>query len=1437
MEVNKQNKQQNKMEKGNMDDVIQYIKDKYPQKESVKYIEICKTGFFCFDVTRNTLIQCDSEHCARWQRNKGYVFKFITFKKCKLMLKMPEWVSQSIYSDIKSTFDFITSSISATISTYSLVSAGCKQEEFAPWLVDVLSLFSEIVDPYAFGPKRVLLMLTRLYSIIKRFVIWKNVYYKKEAKYEAESLLFASFSDVIASFSLMQMPSYIVDMIKTFNFLTGKRIQDSKIFMDISVFTVNIVYETMVWFQSFGIIDLTFILTPLKTLNDYVSHYSTLKEVTELHSMFIKDQRCMLDHEYRIKVLEVSKKVNTPEFKEYFLNDNNKFILQLIPSFLNNIVRYAETFMISSKDEPILIVLSGKPGCGKSVLMNAVVSYLRSKYCNKSVYVHTVPCTDAGKDFYDDYMNQEVFVMDDVGQQGNSQWRQMINFVSPVKYPLDCAAAEKKNTKFFNSKIIICTTNKIKDLRFTTTDGVADATALYRRAHVLNITALNDNMKKISYEKYDYENTQTWRNEFIEPYGNCKEILEPNFESNRLLSSASWIVKLIERLTAIQTDIASEVTLNDKQLQEMYEMMTDEKNVFFDAEAIEFSQFSSNIFDSELPLWNAMTNGFDILKEYVEGLSRCCLNMINGTGIVQIFQNLISDSCKDSKSVVLTALVTAAFAGVIYYFIRSLTASTPIDELNQLTSVIEEWKRMQGKKNVEKCIWKAESGEDVASMKIHEHFKFVEIRSSINGKEVLEMCQAIVSGDKIILPDHVVGLNPIINVYKNWDAKLNNTMELEQVRLTVIRIYTELDLVICRFEGLAMPLYKKAHRVFNYRAPSSNKSLRFMNCYHNIPLDTIGNFRSNKEDMNVRSLKGSKLFPKGTGVEYSISYNGLCGSALVSDSQGVVGFHVAGNGTDGFAVLMSASQREEIRDVMLQGVESKFDLHPSVKSNFSGARMRYVDGQVEVNHAKHETNLTKTQLHAEVNDKVDELMNRYRVEPKYPPNFNKYGSTRNTLNTISVKAFEPMGNVDAKELEYAKKVLDSFIIPFKDITLEESIFGNEELNSIKLDTANGYGWKEKKTDLFDKQTKTISDKFLTVYNDFLEQCEVGDVDFKNYIARDTFKDELRPLGKDPRVFRVLPVQHMIAMKQCLGNLMIHIRNNVKVNGIAIGMNPYKDWDELYKRMKSMKICSDIDFEKWDKKLHALVQEAVNDVVLGKYEGDHRKLLEFLLKSVVRGIVLVGDEVLSTTHSMPSGSWVTALFNSFVNKMISAMAFYRAYVRKYAKEPTVEEFHELLDYVMGDDKLMGAPEKFADVFNALTVQEIANDLGMTCTDGLKRKITRPYTPLDEITFLKRNFVFHPSLGKYVGPLAIGTLVNTVQWYDSSKDYDVVMQGKLTAVQIEAYLHSPKLRDELYYIGKTQLPCVSKVSDEDIQRIMNGDDGYAVVQRMLGKDFLY
>ena len=90
-----------------------------------------------------------------------------------------------------------------------------------------------------------------------------------------------------------------------------------------------------------------------------------------------------------------------------------------------------------------------------------------------------------------------------------------------------------------------------------------------------------------------------------------------------------------------------------------------------------------------------------------------------------------------------------------------------------------------------------------------------------------------------------------------------------------------------------------------------------------------------------------------------------------------------------------------------------------------------------------------------------------------------------------------------------------------------------------------------------------------------------------------------------------------------------------------------------------------------------------------------------------------------------------------------------------------------------------------------------------------------------------------MNKIMCPLLKDTILNTLQWYDSTKDLDIVMNGKIISVQIEAYIHSPKLRDELFKICKDVYPLSPYFDDDRIKQILLSEEGYSDVMSLLNK----
>jgi hypothetical protein len=211
-----------------------------------------------------------------------------------------------------------------------------------------------------------------------------------------------------------------------------------------------------------------------------------------------------------------------------------------------------------------------------------------------------------------------------------------------------------------------------------------------------------------------------------------------------------------------------------------------------------------------------------------------------------------------------------------------------------------------------------------------------------------------------------------------------------------------------------------------------------------------------------------------------------------------------------------------------------------------------------------------------------------------------------------------------------------------------------------------------------------------------------------------------------------------------------------------------------------------DYGKYDKGMLPQVQTAVNEVVGDHYVGREKEVVVFLLTYLIYCFVALNDDTFMTNHSLSSGTWLTAIYNSFINRTYTGMWFHRQLPLLKPKD-----FYDIvIDNVYGDDKLVGI-RKHPDLLNNFTFAAFCKTIGLDYTGDDKLPVSRPFDTLfDSVTFLKRTFHYHRDIGKVVCPLIPETLYSTVNWVDSTKDVDGVLQDKLKNFQRELFLHCEK-----------------------------------------------
>lgn len=1228
------------------------------------------------------------------------------------------------------------------------------------FFVDVISILADFFTVKS--ATTFITLIARVYSLVLRVSGFKKDLYRPQI----------DFADLSMCLVALGLPSSIIQSCRDFQTFANLRFSTGSFVVTCAKKLFTIIKQMLEFINN----DTSkAILVYVNNYFSYFNYMDNIESINDLYSKYAKDNQVMLDFRFREKVLDLDRSIgHCLEFNNWLSSPDRRAQKELYLAFRANLVKYASTYTTSQRKEPVCIVLEGPPGCRKSDTANKFISFC--SYLNRSVYTHTCPSVEDGKDFYDDYENQSIFVMDDVGQQGNSQWRSIINFVSPVKFPLSCAAAEKKNTKFFSSDVVICTTNQLSSIpSFTSKDCIGDREALFRRCHVLKFKSITS--YDVEYIKFDYSDTHRWVHDFIGPLAGLD--LPTSFKgdfNNRSHEKdlINWMYKIMSSAERANNDAAdSTFTQNDFADMATTLNLTHLRDEYTDAP----TDFAAESF---------FTDVFQPISLFTFDWTSTIAEMItnNITSVINQITNIYSTSSLPDFTTISSSFLARLFLSIASISLLGIALSSFLSPAS-----LGELNKIRG-------IYTPESiliGDDLERVKsVQNHTFLAKVTSFRDGVQVQGLTQIIISGKYFILNDHSIGDNPSLNVYKRWIDYENNNMLFNNLPLKFFKrlIHEDLAIYSCeKFPVSPISIFKWPNDDdINFY---NTKFMYVVNSDMCKPIMLHGNARISNEVVEYKISATTKYsFAVGETLRYDLSAQGLCGSLLITPNGVPLGHHVAGNSEHNIGVIKLWSKETiNIIRTLHSNTVSYSVIHKDL-SQYSGLRLHQND--LKSSRIPVESTYFPSPLHSidsipeynEAREQLEKLPMVIEKMEKLPVNLTPFGSK--TIYKRSEKSFKPIPSLSQHERDFAKMCLRSMLTKFSKVSEHEAAFGNDLLREMNRKSVNGYGYTKKKTDYFDYENKTIKPEFLERLRIFKQKVATDTVLPEDILCTESLKDELRPLPKvnKPRCYRILPLHHTFLVKQYLAPVLLHIMKNMWNNGIAIGMNPYQDFHKLYAKLKATFGQFDGDFGDYDGSAPSELQDDLAEVIDEFFEGsdEDRKILTLLLNSLIRSFVLTKEELRLTTHSLPSGCWVTALFNSFLNRMLTAICLIRN-----KPNATLLDFHQIVDVVLGDDKIVGTPKHLAQVVNAITMRDLAVSLGMTYTDAKKGDIIAPFKPLDDCQFLKRTFKFHSQLSKIVGILDINTICESLKFYDNTKNINEVMNGKMTAVQFEIFLY--------------------------------------------------
>jgi hypothetical protein len=646
----------------------------------------------------------------------------------------------------------------------------------------------------------------------------------------------------------------------------------------------------------------------------------------------------------------------------------------------------------------------------------------------------------------------------------------------------------------------------------------------------------------------------------------------------------------------------------------------------------------------------------------------------------------------------------------------------------------------------------------------------------------------IATGEYLIMPAHF-GITE--NMTASLYTKNKVTTILDNKSIKLVYKNCEFDVCVFKIMNFAATPFKNIFKESMTRNRDKTTQM-ILNPYGVVPLYSVSMDHHGLDGAYYQETKGHDTFRnkfyKNRDIFYNIRGDGMCGTVVIDNNGNILGMHVAGDKTRnlGVSIIWSDQVQTDIANIINNSYTTRSELRDG--KQIEGASIMTVEGTCRVSSPKSTCYIPS------------KLYGIYPDSTREPVDVAKYGP--GTAHELSKKIMTPSEYITPEEMEFAMNVIKDFFPTNMELLEEvEVVKGNKEkkIAPINMKSVNGFKNLREKEKYINIEKGEFTDKLRADLDNLRSEIynKVYPQDWFTYTL--AIKQELKEAGKDPRAFCVGTVQHQVLCKQYFGNTVSHIMENKGFNQVQVGINPFEEWGRLYNGIKDKRAKWAGDISKWDGKMSPQVSEAVIDLFVNSLKEEHREIARILLTPLLHTHLGVLDRLYLTTHSMPSGCYLTAVMNSIVNRFYTAIWYYRQITKKGLK-PTKEEFHKIIDYVYGDDKV-NAVDFHTDVLNALTMMEFFKSLGMDMTTADKKSVTTPTQQMSEITFLKRGFKYHNELNKIVCPLDLNTLQSSLQYVDKDKNGDDVVRDKVANYQREIYLHPN--RDELLEDFKNKL----------------------------------
>lgn len=474
----------------------------------------------------------------------------------------------------------------------------------------------------------------------------------------------------------------------------------------------------------------------------------------------------------------------------------------------------------------------------------------------------------------------------------------------------------------------------------------------------------------------------------------------------------------------------------------------------------------------------------------------------------------------------------------------------------------------------------------------------------------------------------------------------------------------------------------------------------------------------------------------------------------------------------------------------------------------------------------------------------DAFVRRGYVPIKGRPKLNDWRIFRNATDKLTERIarvnISIMEEIRDETIAYYCRVIP--LTEFNDLgILEDSVNVNgmpgvDFIDKINRNTSAGFPWCDSKKKFLipfstpdhpDGMifTNEIWDEFKRI--DYLARCGIMSQMIVNAAQKDEPLSFKKIMECKTRLFMGSPLPYVLLDRKYFLPIIRMMQRCHKVTGVSVGLVVQSiQWEELRLSFPWIDRMLAGDYGSFDKTLFAQILLNAFEIMIGlaKYSGGYNEedltAMHSIAADIVFALVHFDGDLLCFLGSLPSGIIMTVIINCICNKSLHIYAFVlRSLPDGFSDDVVSEEISlsekpitrvtalirvfnkHVVSTFYGDDSLLSVSPRIT-WFNHITISEELAKIGIIYTMADKQATLIPFYNIDEVTYLKRRFVYDSEQRIWLAPMEPENIISSLMVWVKSKSLKSQEQAYtmlVTSIR-EWFFHGRHKYDEMVRIYK-------------------------------------